>query len=372
MRIGIDARPLAPVRTGIGNYIYCIVRELYTIDGENEYFCYSNKPFELPFEENERWHKCIHPGRISTRWYCLNLPGILNKDGIDVFWGTQHVLPFGNRHIAHVLTVHDLAMYYFPHVAHWKNYLVNRALLPYSARKASRIIAVSASTKKDVVSLLGVDAVRVEVIHEAADDTFRPQDPEEALYRMSAKYGLKGPYVLYLGTLEPRKNITVLLHAYAWCIQRNSIRHRLVIAGRKGWKYKEIFELVDKLYLGDHTDFLGYVEGADLTDLYSAASLFVFPSLYEGFGLPVLEAMRCGTPVITTSISSLPEVAGDAALYIDPRDPGQLAETMEAVLSDDILRKELRERGLEQSEKFCWTEAAQKTHKLITGKEWFP
>ena len=365
MRIGIDARPLAKRRTGIGNYVFNVLKELKEIDSENEYFLYSNKAFSLPFEEDERWHKCIYPSRIGTLWYCICLPQILRKDGIDTFWGTQHVLPFGNRSIMYLLTVHDLAMYYFPKAAAGYNYIVNRLLLPYSVHKADNIIAVSISTQNDLINKLGTDERKISVIYEAADKRFMPADIASAKKKAAAKYGINEDYILYLGTLEPRKNVPLLLEAYKKYMDMNLSGHRLVLAGGRGWKYEEIFRLADRLDLSKKVIFPGYVEDEDLTDLYSAASLFVFPSKYEGFGLPVLEAMSCSIPVITSNVSSLPEVAGQAAILTDPEDPDMLAANIRSVLTDEKLQMELKAKGIRQSGKFSWQDCAMGVYRLL-------
>lgn len=368
MKIGIDARPLSRKRAGIANYIYNIIKELYKIDRENEYYLYSDRPFELPFAENDQWHRCIHPHKIGTLWYCFQLPHILRKDCMDVLWGTQHVLPFGNRNIRYVLTIHDMAIFYLPHVSTRYNYLVNKLLVPFSARKADKIIAVSRSTAKDVCVLLQINKSKVEVVYEAGNDSYFRKDRQISKQIMTSKYGVPEEYILYLGTLEPRKNVETLLKAYSKLVRKGNARHMLVIAGAKGWKYEGIFKLIDELDINEKVLFTGYIDNNDMIDLYNASSLFVFPSIYEGFGLPVVEAMQCGVPVITTNVSSLPEVAGDAAVLIDPYDVDGLCESMDNILSDDSYSELLREKSLLQAQKFSWGRAAEETYRVLTRK----
>jgi len=259
-----------------------------------------------------------------------------------------------------VVTVFDLTFLMFPQ----HHLLSTRVLLGTGLRRAVRsadaFLAISESTKRDLVRLTGVPPERIHVTPLAADPLFRPSEDNGAL----ARHGIDRPYVLYVGTLEPRKNISVLLRAFAALEDKEAL---LVLAGAKGWMYEEIFEVLGQLGLRERTRALGYVSDEDLPVLYSQAAVFVYPSLFEGFGLPVLEAMQCGTPVITTDVSSLPEVAGEAAILVSPDDAAGLARALGRVLSEPARREEMRGRSLERAARFSWRKTAEATLEVYEG-----
>lgn len=235
-------------------------------------------------------------------------------------------------------------------------------LFPRTLKTADRIIAVSNSTKRDLINYFNIPEEKIKVILEAADEKFKLLNKEE-INEVKQKYNLNFPFILYVGTLEARKNIPTLIKAF-YKIKKKNIEHKLVIAGKKGWKYKEIFETIDKLDLQNDVVFTGYVSDEDLPALYNAADLFVYPSIYEGFGLPPLEAMACGTPVITSNTSSLPEVVGDAGIMVDPCDVDGLTQTMCDVLTNDGLREDMIKKGLERAKMFTWEKCARETLKV--------
>jgi glycosyltransferase involved in cell wall biosynthesis len=239
-----------------------------------------------------------------------------------------------------------------------------RIMMAISAHRAKGIIAVSDSTSRDVRDLLKVKPDKIHAIPEAAGSNYRLIDDRAAVSRICKKYGLSaGKFVLYVGVLEPRKNIPILLQAYQKLVNRG-IDKKLVIVGKKGWMYHEIFSTVKILKMENNVVFPGYVPEEDLPYLYNGASLFVYPSLYEGFGLPVLEAMSCGVAVVTSNVSSMPEISGDSALLVDPQDPEQLAKAMERVLTDNVLNNSLKERGLQRAGKFSWERTALETLRV--------
>ncbi len=228
-------------------------------------------------------------------------------------------------------------------------------------RRASQIIAVSESTKRDLVKMLGVREDKISVIYEAADPLFRPDDRLAALRHVQTVYGLSDEFILFVGTIEPRKNIGGLLRAYRRMRDDYKLPHGLVLAGAPGWLSDDVYELVDKLDLRPHCHFLGRVSAPDLRYLYNAASCLVHPAFYEGFGLTPLEAMACGTPVVVSNVSSLPEVVGDAALLVDPLCDDEITVALWRVLSDSALAAELRTKGLQRAAVFSWQRAAQQT-----------
>jgi glycosyltransferase involved in cell wall biosynthesis len=234
----------------------------------------------------------------------------------------------------------------------------------YSARRAARLLVISQSTKDDVVRFCDVSPDNVIVTYCGVDEQFAPRSRHE-VEAFRATKGLPSRFILYLGTLEPRKNVPQIVRAYAALRSDDLSRHyKLVIAGAKGWGYDEVFAAVEQNDLKDDVMFAGYVPAEELPLWYNAAELFVYPSLFEGFGLPVLEALACGTPAITSNVSSLPEVAGDAALTITPTDTRALSEAMIRVLRDAALRAQLRERGLRQAAQFSWQRTAQQTAQV--------
>ncbi len=291
------------------------------------------------------WHRLRLP--IPVEWFI---------GPVDIFHSTDFVLP-PVRQARTILTVHDLTFMRLPQCAEAGLRAYLNKVVPRSIERADLVLADSQSTKNDLIELLGVSPDKIEVVYAGVERRFHPMEGEMALQRVKKRYGLDSPFILSLGTLEPRKNFTGLIEAYALMRDKGL---KLVIAGGKGWLYDEIFARVEELGLENKVIFPGFVADEDLPALYNLAELFVFPSLYEGFGLPPLEAMACGTPVVTSDRPSLPEVVGEAGLMVEATDSQELAEAMERVLTDENLRKEMREKGVKQAAKFTWEAAAGK------------
>lgn len=288
-------------------------------------------------------------------WHYARMSGPVAKatQGADVIHAPILILP-PRRKIPLVVTVFDLTLLIFPQHHLRSTRVLTGSGLRLAVRDADLLLAISENTKRDLVRLTGVAPDRVRVTPLAADALFKPAHDSGTLARL----GIDQPYALYVGTLEPRKNITVLLHAFAALEDKETV---LVLAGAKGWMYEQILSLITELGIESRVKMLGYVENADLPVLYTEAQVFVYPSLFEGFGLPVLEAMQCGTPVITTNVSSLPEVAGTAALLFAPDDVAALAGALQQVLSTPGVREEMRGRSLEQASRFSWRRTAELT-----------
>jgi glycosyltransferase involved in cell wall biosynthesis len=268
-----------------------------------------------------------------------------------------------------VVTIHDVIPYIYPQTSTRLDWLIYHLWLPLAVRQATLIMTDSQQSKEDIMAHLPVQAERIGVVPLAADRRFRPLNRVE-VRPISQKYGVTGPYILYVGALGSRKNLPRLLEAYAR-LRQWSARWKLVIAGGRKWKFSPIFEAVERLGLEAQVHFTGYVADEDLPALYNGADLFVFPSLYEGFGLPVLEAMACGTPVVTSNTSSLPEVTGEAALLVDPYDVAAISTAMRRVLTDPELARGLRERGLARAAQFSWERTARETvavYERVLGK----
>ncbi len=346
---------------GVHQYIYHLLRHLGPDDDGLRYTVLLGEG-ELPSGvtlpvSRSRWPT----GRASVRvaWEQLLQPGVLRRIEADLVHGPVFIAPVIASCPA-VVTIHDLSFIRFPALFRPANRLYLTVMARLSARRARRLIAVSAHTAAETTRLLGVPPERIDVVYHGVDPAFRPlPDDEVAAFRR--RLGMPEQFVLFLGTLEPRKNLIRLLEAFARIC--NS-KIKLVLAGGKGWLYDELFARVEALGLEDTVIFPGYVKGDDLPLWYNAATMVAYPSLYEGFGLPVLEAQACGTPVLTSNISSLPEAAGDAALMVDPYDVDGLAQGLNRLLTDSLLRRELRERGLAHARQFSWPRTAQETARV--------
>lgn len=367
MHIAINAHLLAHTRSfrraGVSNYTEALLTHLGQIDRSNRYTIYTtrglgNGALRLPpnFHVRSSLLPTINP-RVRIPWEQLLAPALLRLNGADVFHGVLNVAPLFCP-VPSVITIHDLAFLSFPQTFR----RVNRTYLTWatrvSARQAARIFAVSEATRQEIVRLLCIPPEKIVVTYNAADARFVPPDTA-ALEAYRRRAGLPDSFILFLGTLEPRKNLPTLLEAYARIA--SSTDAPLIIGGGKGWLYDEIFARVEVLNLRDRVRFIGYVDAQDQPLLYAAATVFAFPSLYEGFGMPPLEAMACGTPVVTTTSSSLPEVVGDAGLVVPPTDADALGAALLRLLHDRELHAELRERGLQRARHFSWQETAART-----------
>jgi len=295
---------------------------------------------------------------VRILWEQALLPWHLLKEKIDLLHSLAFVLPLWCPRPG-VATIYDLSFVLYPEgLSPWRR-LYLRSLTPPSARRAKKIIVLAESTKEDLVRLWGIPREKIRVIPCGVDPTFRPLVQGQVLSDFRRHRGLPERFILFVGTLEPRKNVTVLLEAYAQL--KGEVPHSLVLVGAKGWRGEEVLAQIERSGLSDKVLFVGYVEPRELPLWYNAADLFVFPSLYEGFGLPPLEAMACGTPVIASHTSSLPEVVGEAGVLVDPRSPEGMAEAMGRVLGNGELREDMRRKGLERAKGFSWPQAARET-----------
>jgi glycosyltransferase involved in cell wall biosynthesis len=302
---------------------------------------------------------------LRIAWEQVVQPWVLWRERVDLLHALAFVGPWTTS-CPVVVTVYDLSFLFYPEAFRSANRLYLRLGTRYSVQRARRILAISESTRRDVARVYHIPIERIDVARPGVGDEFHPRPPAE-LEAFRAQRSLPDQYLLFVGTLEPRKNVVQLVEAYAHCCHivgldgRRSEFPRLVLTGGKGWLYDEIFARVEALGLERDILFPGYVPQAELPLWYAAATAFVYPSLYEGFGLPALESMASGTPVITSHASSLPEVVGDAAVLVDPADREALAEAMAQVVSDETVRASLRERGLERAQGFTWAETARNT-----------
>jgi len=362
MLIGIDAsRSVAQERTGTENYSFDLIRHLLALRSNHRYRLYFNHPppYELRITNHE---SRVMP--FPRLWTHLRLSWEMARCPPDVLFVPAHVLPVVHPRRS-VVTIHDLGYLYYPEAHRLLDRLYLDLSTRYNAHAAAHLIADSSATKRDLTERYGTEPDKITVVYPGYDQTtFQPVRDEKVIEAVKARYDIAGNYVLFVGTLQPRKNLIRLTEAFS-NLQYPISNIQLVMAGKKGWLYEKIFQQVEELGLERRVVFTGYVVEGDLPALLSGARLFVFPSLYEGFGLPVLEAMACGTPVVCSSASSLPEVAGDAAVLLDPLDVEGLAAAMERVLHDEELRAELIERGFEQARKFSWERCARETLEVL-------
>lgn len=359
MRIGFDARMAHYSTAGIRRYIYGLLGGLMCADRENRYTVFqSRKDRNIPqqpsnFRTRFLWTPC------HNRWEQLALPVELSFTRLDVFHSPDFIPPF-RRRCRSVITVHDLAFLHYP------EFLTEDARRYYgqihvAVKSADAIIAVSQNTRKDLVEMVNAPPGKVHVVYEAPSALYRPLD-QNAGGMPGSIHALPQPFLLFVGTLEPRKNLPALLRAMVKIkAERGDRTPLLVIAGKKGWLYQETLDLITTLGLSKNTFLFGPASPEELLWLYHLAEMMILPSVYEGFGLPVIEAMACGTPVVCSRVSSLPEVAGDAAVLVEPQDTDALASAICRVLDDTALRVGMRKAGLDQAARFDWLSTARDT-----------
>jgi len=374
VRIGIEGKVLTRKIGGIGRYAISLIRTLLLISAE-EYpdmeFVIFTAPQTDPRALDGFKALCCDRFRgikSSLLRSSVFLPTGVILEQIDVFHGLdQSGVPLLFKKGKCVVTLHDVIALALPWAFPLRRRLVLRVALSRIRRQADIVIAPSAAVREDVVRHLKLDGEKITIIPYGCEERFRPANDPVRLARTRTRYHLPDRYVLFVGALEPRKNVTALVKAFSLLRAEQVGDLKLVIAGGRGWGYEGLFKTIEALGLGDHVSFLGFVEEEDLPDLYRGALLFVYPSLCEGFGLPILEAMGCGTPVVTSNTSSMPEVAGDAAILVEPTKPKVLASAMARVLGDDELREELRRKGIARARGFSWDAAARKTLEVYRG-----
>ena len=353
MRIAIDARKLHDF--GIGTYVRNLLRHLARQDARNEYvvFC---RPADREYVAELGGN--IRPVVESAPAYSIReqyrLPLALRRERIDVFHAPHYVLP-PLTPCRSVVTIHDCIHLMFPQYLPGRlAHAYARGVLWAAVRRSDRILTVSEASKRDILRFFSVSAGKVEVIPNGIDERFRLVPSDEEIARVRERYLLHDPFLLYAGNIKPHKNLERLIEAFHLLRQRGHEHLRLLIIGNEVSKYPTLRRMVHHFKLHAYVRFLGFVPDQMLAVLYRLADVFVFPSLYEGFGLPPLEAMASGTPVVTSNVSSLPEVVGDAALLIDPYDTGSIAGAIERILSDPALREDLVRRGQARAREFSW------------------
>jgi glycosyltransferase involved in cell wall biosynthesis len=378
MKIGLNALQVRAAKSGVGHYVDGLVDGLLSALADDDELIVYATPHNAPNYERRASNFTLQrfgpaarrPARLAYEW--IGLPRRIERDGIDVFHGAANFLPRRCPCPA-IVTIHDVSPWVqperFPFLRRHYWYAMTRRTL----RQGAPIIAVSQAAQRDLERYLGVPAERVTVIPEAAHPRYRPLPDCRFDTEPLRRYGIGGPFILHVGTLEPGKNIPRLLQAFARFRARASVDYRLVLAGDRGWLYDEIFRAIDRFGLRERVVVAGHVPDDHLPSLYNASEFFVFPSLNEGFGLPPLEAMACAKPVIASNASSLPEVLGEAPLYVDPLDVEALAQAMARLAGDADLRDRLAQAGQAQAARYSWEKTGRLTleaYQRVLGGAW--
>lgn len=369
MRIGIEATAaLETRRTGVGNYVAQLLTGLHALDSGGaslELTLFANREAQpgtgtlaslpLPYRQDRL--------PIRTLWMQLGLPRSIARLRPDLCHFPNHLAPVLRQlDSPFVVTIHDMAVYRCPRYQPLKTSLIHRALIPAVVRRASLVLTVSESARQDILEHLRLPEERVRVVYEGVHAAFHAAPSYSQVQGLRGRLGLQAPYILSVGTLEPRKNHLGLVEAYTRLVLQQRVPHHLVIAGGQGWRNRALLERLASCELRDRIHLLGYVDDADLPTLYQGAAAFAFPSWYEGFGLPVLEAFACGVPSLISHDPALREIAGPGnALVADPACPDEMAAALHRLLSDDPLRAMLRLRGLRRAREFSWERCAQQT-----------
>jgi len=363
MRIGIDARFYSTKFTGIGRYNAELIKHLALLDTENEYVIFLNNPeFENFQPPNERFKKVLAVAKHYSFSEQIGFRKKLMKENLDFVHFTHFNAPIRFK-LPFVVTIHDLTLSFFPgkkmgDMMHKTGYKI---VINNVVKRSKHIIAVSHNTKKDLMQYGEVADEKISVIHNGIGGEFKVLDNEKLFHAVAKKYWINKDFILYTGVWREHKNLVGLIKAFAELKKDEHFDGKLVITGREDKNYPEIKQTVHDLGLDDHVIFTGLVSEEELIALYNMAKVYVMPSFYEGFGLPVLEAMNTGTPVVSANTASLPEVVGEAGVLFDPYDCHEMAQKISLVWNDENLQKELVEKGFEQVKKFSWKKMAEET-----------
>ncbi len=365
MLIGIDGIPLRDIKTGVGHYTFELAQGLALATPTDQIEMVSPFPY-LPLDQSDGVSDALPPNLTATQlkvnllernWWTIGLPRYIRRRRFDLFHGTNFDIPLWQV-CPTVLTVHDLSDFLYPGTHEARSVRRARRRLPLMARTATQIVTHSESVRHEVAEYLQVSREKIVAIPAAARSIFKPLPPSQTS-EIRKRLGVADDFLLYVGTIEPRKNLIVLLDAYRKIISNAGLHPQLVIAGKKGWLTGELFGRLRQLGIEDRVHFTGYLPDNDLCALYSSCRIFIYPSIYEGFGLPPLEAMACGAAVISSSIPSITEVVEDAACLIAPDGVNDLAQAILVLLNDENERRRLSAAGLKRARQFSWNRTAQ-------------
>ena len=368
MKVSIELQPCLKNKSGIGVYTYELTKRLQNfkdIEFEGNIFNFFNRNYiERDIEGLDiKKNICsLFPYGVYRRiWsYAPIKYNFLFRRNADIYQFFNFVIP-PNISGKVITTIHDLTYILYPNTMDTSNRKRLEKDMKSTVKRADYIITISESSKRDIVKYLDVDENKIQVIYPGVDEVYKKVLNSDEITTVKKKYNIDGKYLLYLGTLEPRKNIETIIKAYN-CFKRfDKDNIKLVLAGKKGWLYESIFKLVKEFNIEDKVIFTDYIDDMDKAPLYQGAEMFLFPSLYEGFGIPVIEAMASRIPVITSNSSSLPEVAGEAAIITDPLDYKKISNSIERILNENGLREKMVNEGIKQASKFSWDSSAEKT-----------
>jgi len=367
MRVGIDATALPPKPVGAGTYTVNLIRALHSLDLGYDLIVFATQRgqdlIDLPDKRGFKWVVTpeLNPA-VRLVWEQVVFPFLVRKNKLDILHSLHYTKPIFLP-CASVVTFHDMTFFLFPQLHTQAKRILFPLFIRISVRQADALIAVSEGTRQDSIRLLNLPPQKIYTTPLGASQEYQKITDPVLLEDMRRKYKLPTGFFLYTGLVEPRKNLPMLIRAYASLLDQG-IKEKLVIVGRVGWMSDEIFKLADRLGLDKKVVFTGYIDQNDLPAIYNLASVFVYPTLYEGFGLPVLEAMACGTPVITSAVSSLPEIVGNAGVLLPPADEEALSSAMFRLMSDPVERKRLASLGLARAAQFTWQNTALETSKI--------
>ncbi|PIY94071.1 MAG: hypothetical protein COY68_03560 [Candidatus Levybacteria bacterium CG_4_10_14_0_8_um_filter_35_23] len=380
-RFGFNKKTGLPNRVGSSEFCYQMLLSLFNLDKKNKYtiFLPVKPSADLP-KENENWKYEVVTSKKLWTMIGLSRKLLAYKNKIDVFFSPTHYLPL---HILEpsVISILDVSYLYFPNFFKKKDLYQLKVWGKYSIKKAKKIITISESSKNDIIKAYNVSDSKLKVIYPGLKfETQNTKSETNSKFKMQnskllkKKFGINGDYILFVGTLQPRKNIVRLVDAFSKLKTENIDLKKdldLVVVGKKGWQYEEILAAPEKFGVKESVKFLENISDEDLQSFYKNALCFCLPSLYEGFGLPILEAMQHGCPVVTSNVSSLPEAGGDAALYCNPEDVEDIKNNLESIIQNSELREEMIKKGYEQVKKFSWEKTAHKTLNVLeeTGKK---
>jgi glycosyltransferase involved in cell wall biosynthesis len=371
MKVSIELEPCLKEKSGIGVYTYELTKRLQNykeIDFKGDIFNFLNRKDIKKYLGDINIEQNICPlmsyGIYRRLWnYVYIKYNLLFREQSDIYQFFNFVVPpkISGKVIT---TIHDLTYILYPDTMDSNNRKRLEKDMRKTVNRADYIITISESSKEDIINYLHVDESKIQVIYPGVDEIYKKVIDDNEIANVKRKYNIEGKYLLYLGTLEPRKNIETIIKAYNLFNKSNNKNVKLVLAGKKGWLYDSIFKLVKEFKIEDKVIFTDYVDDKDKPALYQGAEVFLFPSLYEGFGIPVVEAMASRVPVITSNSSSLPEVAGEAAIITDPLDYKEISKSIERILNDSMMRENMINEGIKQADKFNWDESAEKLKNI--------
>jgi len=369
LRIGIDARPLREQRTGVERMAYHFVTNLSRVSSPHDFVLFVDGPLYEPSAEALPHEVVVeavkHPAlqRLFDFWLTAQVRALIRKHDIDLFYSPNTKFPFCS--VPCVTTVHGLEWAFYPAGYRRIERLKQRFWFHLASRRSAGMVTFARNTVEDIRKLRPGSRTPVCVVPEGVGEQFRRLGQEECSRDLVTKFDAGGPFILSVCSLEPRKNIDRLIRALARLIEGHGLEHDLVLVGREGWRSDRLHRLAEELGVADRVRFTGHVSDEELVWLYNRTDLFVYPSLYEGFGLPLLEAMACGAAVVTSNRGSLPEVAGDAAIVVDPLSETELADAMARVLHNRDLRASLVEKGYARASAYSWETMTRRIHAFI-------